>query len=323
MAVWFTKFFISMLNRRHIRAKVMQVLYAQKSNATEADLTSQLNDSMQNMYNLYLLILSLLIKLRQRAVDHQKKSQRKYLKTEADINPNMRFIDNALLVNLDENKALKSKFKAHKIDHWQLDGEYVELIYKGLIQSDLYKSYMRSPEKSFNSDVTLTTEIFKQIIAPNKKLYDYFQDKSITWIDDFPVVNTFIVKLFKKFSSNSKTNFFTPSLFKDDSDENFGFELMKITLENCEIYNSKIISKTKNWDEERIAKIDFILLQMALCEFQEFPSIPIKVTINEYIEIAKEYSTPKSNVFINGVLDNIVKECKEEKSLNKKGRGLM
>ena len=301
----------------------MQVLYAQKSNATEADLTSQLNDSMQNMYNLYLLILSLLIKLRQRAADFQKKSQKKYLKTEADINPNMRFIDNALLVNLDENKVLKSKFKAHKIDHWQLDGEYVELIYKGLIQSDLYKSYMRSPEKSFNSDVTLTTEIFKQIIAPNKKLYDYFQDKSITWIDDFPVVNTFIVKLFKKFSSNSKTNFFTPSLFKDETDENFGFELMKVTLENCEIYNSKIISKTKNWDEERIAKIDFILLQMALCEFQEFPSIPIKVTINEYIEIAKEYSTPKSNVFINGVLDNIVKECKEEKSLNKKGRGLM
>ena len=98
---------------------------------------------------------------------------------------------------------------------------------------------------------------------------------------------------------------------------------MKVTLENCEIYNLKIISKTKNWDEERIAKIDFILLQMALCEFQEFPSIPIKVTINEYIEIAKEYSTPKSNVFINGVLDNIVKEYKEEKSLNKKGRGLI
>ena len=98
---------------------------------------------------------------------------------------------------------------------------------------------------------------------------------------------------------------------------------MKVTLENCEIYNLKIISKTKNWDEERIAKIDFILLQMALCEFQEFPSIPTKVTINEYIEIAKEYSTPKSNVFINGVLDNIVKEYKEEKSLNKKGRGLI
>ena len=122
---------------------------------------------------------------------------------------------------------------------------------------------------------------------------------------------------------NSKTNFFTPSLFKDETDENFGFELMKVTLENYEIYNLKIISKTKNWDEERIAKIDFILLQMALCEFQEFPSIPIKVTINEYIEIAKEYSTPKSNVFINGVLDNIVKEFKEEKSLNKKGRGLI
>ena len=301
----------------------MQVLYAQKSNATEADLTSHLNYSMQNIYNLYLLMLSLLIKLRQRAVDYQKKSQKKYLKTEADINPNTRFIDNKLLVNLEKNKALKSKFETHKIDHWQLDGKYVDLIYKDLIQCDLYKSYMRSKEKSFTSDVNLIMEIFKKIIAPNKKLYDYFQDKSITWIDDFPVVNTFIVKLFKKFSSNPKTNFFTPSLFKDKTDENFGFELMKVTLENCEIYNSKIISKTKNWDEERIAKIDFILLQMAICEFEEFPSIPIKVTINEYIEIAKEYSTPKSNVFINGVLDNIVKEYKDEKSLNKKGRGLM
>jgi N utilization substance protein B len=182
---------------------------------------------------------------------------------------------------------------------------------------------MSSCESSLENDVTFVVEIFREIIVSNNKLYDYFQDKNITWVDDFPVVNTFIVKLFKRVTYNLKTKFFTPNLFKDKEDEAFGFKLMKATRDNFEVYNSEIISKTKNWDKDRIAKIDFVLLQMAICEFQEFPSIPTKVTINEHIELAKEYSTPKSNVFINGVLDKIVKDYRNQKTLNKKGRGLM
>ena len=312
-----------MLNRRHIRAKVMQALYAKRSDIKKEDLILQLQNSMQHMYKLYLLLLSLLIKLQQRAIDFQQKSKKKHLITKQDRSPNMRFVNNTLLSRLIEDAALQSELEKRKIDYWLEDGEYVELIYKNLINSELYKSYMSDPETSLEADVDFIIELYKQIIAPNTKLYDYFQDKKITWVDDFPVVNTFIIKLFKRFSSNSKTNFFIPNLFRDRHDQAFGFELIKLTFKNWELYNLEIVSKTKNWDKDRIAKIDFILLQMAICEIQEFSNIPTKVTINEYIELAKEYSTPKSNVFINGVLDKIVKEYSNNKTLNKKGRGLM
>jgi N utilization substance protein B len=228
-----------------------------------------------------------------------------------------------LLQEIQENTALKAELESHKIQYWEQDGEYVELIYQDLIKSDLYESFMSNSKSSLENDVAFVVEVFREIIVSNNKLYDYFQDKNITWVDDFPVVNTFIVKLFKRITTKLKTEFFTPNLFKDKEDEAFGFKLMKATRDNFEVYNAEIISKTKNWDKDRIAKIDFVLLQMAICEFQEFPSIPTKVTINEYIELAKEYSTPKSNVFINGVLDKIVKDYRNQKTLNKKGRGLM
>jgi N utilization substance protein B len=312
-----------MLNRRHIRAKVMQVLYAQTANSKEDDSALQLQNSMEHMYKLYLLMTSLLIKLRERAIDHQKRSEKKYIKTQEDVNPNMRFVDNFLLQKLTEDTALNAELESHKIQYWEQDGEYVELIYQDLIKSDLYESFMSNSKSSLENDVAFVVEVFREIIVSNNKLYDYFQDKNITWVDDFPVVNTFIVKLFKRITTKLKTEFFTPNLFKDKEDEAFGFKLMKATRDNFEVYNAEIISKTKNWDKDRIAKIDFVLLQMAICEFQEFPSIPTKVTINEYIELAKEYSTPKSNVFINGVLDKIVKDYRNQKTLNKKGRGLM
>ena len=301
----------------------MQVLYAQTTNYTEDDSVFQLQNSMDHMYKLYLLMTSLLIKLRERAIDHQKKSQKKYIKTQEDANPNMRFVDNFLLQKLAEDTALKAELESHKIHYWEQDGEYVELIYQDLIKSDTYESFMSNSKSSLENDVAFIVEVFRKIIVSNNKLYDYFQDKNITWVDDFPVVNTFIIKLFKRITSKLKTEFFTPNLFKDKEDEAFGFKLMKATRDNFETYNAEIILKTKNWDKDRIAKIDFVFLQMAICEFQEFPSIPTKVTINEYIELAKEYSTPKSNVFINGVLDKIVKDYRNQKTLNKKGRGLM
>lgn len=301
----------------------MQVLYAQTANSKEDDSALQLQNSMEHMYKLYLLMTSLLIKLRERAIDHQMRSGKKYIKTQEDVNPNMRFVDNFLLQKLTEDTALNAELESHKIQYWEQDGEYVELIYQDLIKSDLYESFMSNSKSSLENDVAFVVEVFREIIVSNNKLYDYFQDKNITWVDDFPVVNTFIVKLFKRMTTKLKTEFFTPNLFKDKEDEAFGFKLMKSTRDNFEVYNAEIISKTKNWDKDRIAKIDFVLLQMAICEFQEFPSIPTKVTINEYIELAKEYSTPKSNVFINGVLDKIVKDYRNQKTLNKKGRGLM
>ena len=313
-----------MLNRRHIRTKVMQVIYALKR-SEDVNLASEekfLNSSMDSMYSLYLLMLSLLIKVHDKAKDQQEKSQQKHLLTTEDLNPNMKFIKNALLVQMSDSQSLKNAFERYKIQNWELDNEYVEVIFRSILESDIYASYMNS-KFSFNNDKQCVVDLFKEVIAPNEKLYDYLEDRNLTWLDDLPVVNTALVKLLNKAKENSSDDYFTPQLFKNDEDKEFGVELLRNTVLNIESYSEEISLKTQNWDKDRIADIDFVLLQMAICEFHEFPSIPTKVSINEYIEIAKEYSTPKSNVFINGVLDKIVKEYDENKTLNKVGRGLM
>ena len=313
-----------MLNRRHIRTKVMQVIYALKR-SEDVNLASEekfLNSSMDSMYSLYLLMLSLLIKVHDKAKDQQEKSQQKHLLTSEDLNPNMKFIKNALLVQMSDSQSLKNAFERYKIQNWELDNEYVEVIFRSILESDIYASYMDS-KFSFNNDKQCVVDLFKEVIAPNEKLYDYLEDRNLTWLDDLPVVNTALVKLLNKAKENSSDDYFMPQLFKDDEDKEFGIELLRNTVLNIESYTQEISLKTQNWDKDRIADIDFVLLQMAICEFHNFPSIPTKVSINEYIEIAKEYSTPKSNVFINGVLDKIVKEYDENKTLNKIGRGLM
>ncbi|MDA9126541.1 transcription antitermination factor NusB [Flavobacteriaceae bacterium] len=314
-----------MLNRRHIRTKVMQVIYALKR-SEELNLTSEekfLKLSMDSMYELYLLMLSLLVKVHEKAKDQQEKSQQKHLLTSEDLNPNMKFVKNALLVQLSENQSLKNALERHKVTNWELDSEYVEVIFRAVLESDRFAKYMSAESYSYKKDRQFIVELFKEVIAPNEKLYNYLEDRNLTWIDDLPVVNTALVKLLNKSKEENYENYFTPQLFKDDEDKEFGLELLKNTIKNLEPYTEEISLKTKNWDKDRIADIDFVLLQMAICEFHEFPSIPTKVSINEYIEIAKEYSTPKSNVFINGVLDKIVKEYNENETLNKVGRGLM
>ena len=314
-----------MLNRRHIRTKVMQVIYALKR-SEELNLTSEekfLKLSMDSMYELYLLMLSLLVKVHEKAKDQQEKSQQKHLLTSEDLNPNMKFVKNALLVQLSENQSLKNALERHKVTNWELDSEYVEVIFRAVLESDRFAKYMSAESYSYKKDRQFIVELFKEVIAPNEKLYNYLEDRNLTWIDDLPVVNTALVKLLNKSKEENDENYFTPKLFKDDEDKEFGLELLKNTIKNLEPYTKEISLKTKNWDKDRIADIDFVLLQMAICEFHEFPSIPTKVSINEYIEIAKEYSTPKSNVFINGVLDKIVKEYNENETLNKVGRGLM
>jgi N utilization substance protein B len=278
---------------------------------------------MENMYELYLLMLSLLVKVHEKAKDQQEKSQQKHLLTTEDLNPNMKFVKNALLVQLSQNDALKNAIERHKVNNWELDNEYIEVIFRAILESDRFTNFMSSESFSYNKDRQFIVDLFKEVIAPNEKLYNYLEDRNLTWIDDLPVVNTVLVKLLGKSKQNNNEDYFTPQLFKDKEDKEFGLNLLKYTIKNFDPYTREISLKTKNWDKDRIADIDFVLLQMAICEFHEFPSIPTKVSINEYIEIAKEYSTPKSNVFINGVLDKIVKEYDETKTLNKSGRGLM
>lgn len=314
-----------MLNRRHIRIKVMQTLYASNGGESDDVKVSErfLLQSLESMYDLFIAQLSLLIEVHKKSKDILDKTQNKLLATKEEKNPNSKFVNNEVLSLISNNEILLELIEDQKENLWYLDFEYVDVIFKSILKSDIYKDYMSTKTSTFKDDKTLIMDLFTEVIAPNDKLYDYFEDKRITWLDDLPVVNTAILKILKKVKASSDGKFFTPKLFKDLDDRDFGVELLKKTMLNRAKFSEEIGSKTKNWDADRITQIDTVLMQMAICEFQKFPSIPVKVTINEYLEIAKEYSTPKSSNFINGILDKIVKGYTADGNLNKIGRGLM
>ncbi len=313
-----------MLNRRHIRVKVMQSLFSYKGGEGD-DLNPSikfLNYSISSMYDLYLLMIAILPEIHVKAESYLDKSKQKHLATKADKDPNKKFIQNQILVSLRENIAFKEELKKRKLTNWTVDDEYIDILFKDTLKSQNYLDYMNSRSSSFQEDLDFIVSLFKEVIAPNEKLYEYIEDKNLTWLDDLPLVNTTILKLLRKTKPNSASAHFLPPLYKDEEDMTFAVELFTNTVLNSTLFSEEIAAKTKNWDSERIAALDSVLLKMAICEFQKFPSIPVKVTINEYLEIAKEYSTPKSSIFINGILDKIVGEYKTDGKLNKTGRGL-
>ncbi len=312
-----------MLTRRHIRVKVMQSLYAysQSENDNLATEEKFLLKSMDEMYDLYLLLLNLFVEIREHAADYMEKAQQKHLPSEDEVDPNRRFVDNQVIALLEQNESLQNALEARKLNNWKNDDEYVAILWNEIKESEAYTNYMSSRTGSFDDDKELVIEIFKKVIAPNEKLYDYLEDKKITWVDDLPLVNTAIVKMLQKAKPEKQTAL--TRLFKNAEDKEYAVELFRKTLLNDAKLSEEMEGKTPNWDKERIADLDRILIKMAICEFLKFPSIPVKVTINEYLEIAKEYSTPKSSIFINGILDKLSKEYKEGGKLNKIGRGLM
>ncbi|MDB4752769.1 transcription antitermination factor NusB [Winogradskyella sp.] len=310
-----------MLNRRHIRIKVMQSLYA--FNGPESDdLTKDekfLLHSIDSMYDLYLSILALLTAIHKKSKDYHKKLQNIHLATEDGVENSSNFANNQFLELISGNTLLQQTITKKKLDFWDLDSEYVDILFKLILKSKIYSEYSGN---DFNNDKQFVLDIYSEIIAPNDKLYDYFEDKRLTWVDDLPVVNTSLIKIFRKLKLNAPETALLPELYKDMDDKKFATDLLRKTLLNTSSFSEEIAKKTTNWDSERLASLDGVLLKMAICEFQKFPSIPHKVTINEYLEIAKEYSTPKSSLFINGILDKIVKEYQTNNLHPKSGRGL-
>ncbi len=315
-----------MLTRRHIRVKVMQSIYA-LTQAQEDSLDKQLkflNVSIANVYVLYLLLLGFLIELQQLAKKYVSHDSKKYVADAENSFPNKeKFVNNGLLLQLVGNEAVKAELSKRKLNNWYLNEDYVKIIHKELMESERYRDYMNAKSNSYPEDREFVVEVFKENIAPNEKIYEYFEDDKLTWADDIPIVNTFLVKRLKKAKPDSPDRFFLPRLLKDDQDMVFAKDLLTKTLLHNAKWEKEIQGKTPNWDKDRIAEIDHILLKMAICEFIHFPSIPEKVTINEYLEIAKEYSTPKSSIFINGILDKLVKEYKSSGKMQKVGRGLL
>lgn len=302
----------------------MQSIYAfTQSQNTDLDKQEKfLGISMENMYNLYLTLLGLMVEIQKQAEQQLTLSQKKYLATLEERNPKRKFVENPLLLNLVNDMVLADKLQARKIS-WDLDQEYVKILYNAITESLIYKEFMDQESTDFKDNRRFIVQLFQQVIAPNDKLYEYIEDKKLTWIDDLPLVNTLLLKMIKKFKLDAVNDHFHPPLFKDLDDKEFASQLLKKTILNDEKIQREIEGKTPNWETDRIADLDAILIKMAISEFLYFPSIPVKVTINEYLEIAKEYSTPKSSIFINGILDKLVKEYEANNTLNKSGRGLM
>lgn len=313
-----------MLTRRHIRTKVMQSIYALKHRNLDGLKKEEafLNKSMQDMFDLFIINLNLLIHVQKRAKIYYEQSRKKHLANEEDISPNLKFINNRLLYKIKTSNALDKINHNKKLDVWSFDDEYPALLWDNLRESEVYKDYLKDEKDAFDTDKNFIIKIYKEIIATNDKLYEYYEDHNLTWMDDLPIVNTSLVR-FLKFIPKSAKDLKFPDLFKNEDDHEFGITLLQKTMLNENEFSEDVVKNTQNWDKERIADLDYIMLVMACAELTRFPSIPVKVTINEYLEIAKDYSTPKSSNFINGLLDKIVKQYKSENRLNKSGRGLI
>ena len=279
--------------------------------------------SIDNILDLYLTMLSSLIEIGKKEAVFIEKSGQKHITTSQERNPNKKFINNTILQILSENNSLSIALENRKINHWELNEDYIQILLDSIKNSDFYAKYMANAVNNFEEDKQFILDIFTELIVPNEKLYEFLEDNKLTWIDDIPVVNTQIIKQLKQIKSAKDEAFRVPKIFKDQEDKEFVTNLFRKTVLNERELAKEYVDKTPNWDSERIAEIDTIVLKMAICEFVKFPSIPVKVTINEYLEIAKEYSTPKSSIFINGILDNLVKEFEIANKLNKIGRGLM
>ena len=303
----------------------MQTIYAMHQNGSD-NLESQekfLFYSIDSIQDLYLIMVSSLIELAKKEKVFLHLSSQKHLATSEERNPNTKFINNSIFKLLEDNNSLSIALENRKINNWNIHDDYIQLLLTSLKESKLYDKYMSNPTVSFEEDKQFVIDLFTDIIVPNEKLYEYLEDDKLTWIDDIPVVNTQIVKQLKVIKSAEDESFRVPKLFKDADDKDFAKDLFRKTVLNEKELAKEFDSKTPNWDMDRIAEMDTIILKMAICELLKFPSIPVKVTLNEYLELAKEYSTPKSSIFINGILDNLVKEFQTNKKMIKAGRGLM
>lgn len=307
-----------MINRILIRIKVLQIVYSyyQNGNNNLKVAENELLFSLRKSYDLYHYFLLLIVEvtnLQKRLLDARK---HKYMPSEAELNPNTRLIDNRFAAQIAKNEDLQQYMSEQGIS-WDNDDDFIRMILEQILSSESYAEYLANEEDSYDTDKEFWRVTFKKVICGNDAVNDYLQDKSIYWNDDISIVETFTLKTIKQFEETAGSQQKLLPMFKDLEDQSFAIKLFHQTLLKGSEYRERINKHIKNWETERIANIDLIIMQIALAEILNFPTIPVNVTLNEYIDIAKYYSTPKSGTFINGILDSIVNELKKEKLLLK------
>ncbi len=314
-----------MLNRRHLRIKVLQALYAYfQSNEDNFRRTeNELMQAVERIQDLYLYLLLTFSEIKVIAENRIEENTKKIRPTEEDLNPNTKFIDNKIILMLEENKELRRLSEERKVN-W-IGDEHHEMFRKMFLtikDSEIYFEYMNIEARTFEDDKAFALELFKVEIANSELLYNFFEEKSIHWIDDIDLACSMVLKTLKT-ANEGEVLELLPLYKVDDDEQDFIRDLLRKTISMDKENEVLIDDLTKNWELDRIAKMDVILMKMAITELQVFSNIPTKVTLNEYIEISKFYSTPKSNGFINGILDKAIDRLQAEKKIVKIGRGLM
>ena len=313
-----------MISRRIIRTKILQILYAHVSTPekTISASESELHFSIQKTYDLYHLLLMLPVELSEYAARMMELRKLKNFPTEEELNPNMRFVSNRIIGKLKNNKELTTYIQKNKVN-WVNSQELVKKIYQSMVESDVYKKYLAEKADDFNVDKHFLEEFFAEVLLKSEFVFSEFEEQSIYWNDDLDFVVSMVIKTLKKFKEENNFNDHLSSLYKDEEDKEFTIQLFKKTLAGSEENRKTIEAYTKNWDVDRVATMDILIMELALTELIAFPSVPIKVSLNEYIELAKYYSTQRSSIFINGVLDRITKDFKDQGKIVKAGRGLL
>jgi len=313
-----------MISRRIIRTKVLQVLYAYYSseeksiNSTEKELFF----CIQKAYDLYHYLFALVIEIADYAENRIEIKKNKHQPSYDDLNPNTKFITNLVIGQLRNNRQLNTYIDQKKLS-WKDNPELIKELYLLMTDSEMYEAYMADPVRSYHDDRKFIEKLFSKIILLSEDLYVVLEEKSIYWNDDVDFVISMIVKTMKRFNELSDADQKLMPMFKDQEDRDFTKDLLRKAIINHDELRELIKEHSKNWDVDRIAFMDILIMQLAITEFLYFPSIPTKVSLNEYIELSKYYSTEKSRNFINGILDKTLKDLKRSDKIVKTGRGLI
>ena len=307
-----------MINRVLIRLKVIQVIYAYYQNGGKnlEAAEKELFYSLSKAYDLYNYLLLLMIEVTQFADRRIDNRRHKLRPTYEDLNPNTRFIDNAFMAQLKQNTQLE-EFRANQKRTWDDEGDFVKHLFEKIEQTKAYQEYMAKETLTYEDDRELWRKLYRSVIAQNETIDEILEEQSLYWNDDKAIVDTFVLKTIKRFEPENGAEQELMPEYKDDEDKEFARKLLRTAITGAEAYRKLMENNAKNWDMERFAFMDILIMQVALAEIFAFPSIPVSVSLNEYVEIAKMYSTPKSGSFINGMLDSIVSQLKSENKLNK------
>ena len=307
-----------MINRVLIRLKIVQIIYAYYQNGGKNLDTAEkeLFFSLSKAYDLYNYLLLLMVEVTKQANKKLNAAKNKLIPTKEELFPNTKFVENRFIAQLEVNKQLLD-FAGNQKKTWENEADFVKSLCEQIMESDIYKEYMASETSSYEEDREVWRKIYKKIIFNNAELDQVLEDQSLYWNDDKEIVDTFVLKTIKRFEEKNGAKQELLPEFKDDEDQDFARRLFRRAILNSDYYRHLISENTKNWDLDRVAFMDVIIMQIALAEVLSFPNIPVSVSLNEYVEIAKLYSTPKSGGFIYGTLDGIVNQLKKENKLTK------